>query len=699
MLSGGGTDAENSISVQAENTADFTAEIRDSNDAVVDTLYFNADGKLTDECKKQQDKVGWSTSNDKFLTINAGYTVDFGTINVEYQILNDGGTIKNGVFPSMVKNYNGGTFTGTTFRITTNSFIYNGSTGSGTPTGATLENCRIEYGGWEPTVHNYGVMKNCTVGDRCTIWNYAQGEITGEDGDYQSQVTNRGTIKNGTFSAIKNDSADAVIEYSVCDKLNNATGTVKDGFYPGKVSNTGTITGGLFAADPSAAGQHVITATDCKITIVGESDKLISNKAYLVGDQQAVAIKTAPRKFNEWTAEGFAVEAAVKSEETDWKVLTIPAGTALDENVTVTAVYYPTKLQLDANKQPVDDDQQTPYYGREQDGWSYNNATLTLYAREAHDEYNTLNFPDEELSWQINNNGGLIQAGKYTGTVRSGSTNADQSEIAGGTFTGSVLNYGTVSGGTFADRFFTYGSGKVTGGVFSRFADFGEEEPSTVQLIVKGGKVNDEISGMAYVVGKQLNVKVETTKQTFTNWTVSGDTEFALTEEQAKSRVLNLELDGADGGTIILTANSTEEEPDEPEQPDQKPDEEPDQTISDGGSSDGDAAAVILGGAAVGAATYFVGTQIWMETHLPDGVIPTNREQLALMLWNAAGKPQPAETALYADISAEAADTQLAARWCVEQGLMKDYGESFQPGKYTFRPQVIKAWNQVQKMK
>ena len=129
---------------------------------------------------------------------------------------------------------------------------------------------------------------------------------------------------------------------------------------------------------------------------------------------------------------------------------------------------------------------------------------------------------------------------------------------------------------------------------------------------------------------------------------------------------------------------------------DKPAEEEPGQTVS-GGDDGAAAAAVILGGAAIGAVTYAVGTQIWMETNLPGGVIPTSREQLALMLWNAAGRPQPAGTALYADISAEAADTQLAARWCVEQGLMKDYGESFKPGKYTFRWQVIKAWNRVQK--
>ena len=51
-----------------------------------------------------------------------------------------------------------------------------------------------------------------------------------------------------------------------------------------------------------------------------------------------------------------------------------------------------------------------------------------------------------------------------------------------------------------------------------------------------------------------------------------------------------------------------------------------------------------------------------------------------------------------APVFAQVTEFWKAARWCVEQGLMKDYGESFKPGKYTFRWQVIKAWNRVQKM-
>lgn len=119
-----------------------------------------------------------------------------------------------------------------------------------------------------------------------------------------------------------------------------------------------------------------------------------------------------------------------------------------------------------------------------------------------------------------------------------------------------------------------------------------------------------------------------------------------------------------------------------------------------GGSGDsgaGGAAVAVIGGAAIGGAAYLIGTQVYLTSVLPEGAsIPTNRQQLADLLWTAAGKPQPASTALFTDISAEAADSQKAARWCVEQGLLKDTGSTFKPDKHTFRPQVIKAWNDLQ---
>lgn len=124
----------------------------------------------------------------------------------------------------------------------------------------------------------------------------------------------------------------------------------------------------------------------------------------------------------------------------------------------------------------------------------------------------------------------------------------------------------------------------------------------------------------------------------------------------------------------------------------------PDDTATGSGDSGaGGAAVAVIGGAAIGGAAYLIGTQVYLTSVLPEGAsIPTNRQQLADLLWTAAGKPQPASTALFTDISAEATDSQKAARWCVEQGLLKDTGSTFKPDKHTFRPQVIKAWNDLQ---
>ena len=123
----------------------------------------------------------------------------------------------------------------------------------------------------------------------------------------------------------------------------------------------------------------------------------------------------------------------------------------------------------------------------------------------------------------------------------------------------------------------------------------------------------------------------------------------------------------------------------------------PEPEIVDSGA--GTAAAVVLGGAAIGGVAYLAGTQLYLESVLPKGAaIPVNRQQLADLLWTTAGKPQPQNSVLFTDISAEAIDSQKAARWCVEQGLMQADGTSFKPSRYTFRPQVIKAWNDLQAM-
>ena len=98
--------------------------------------------------------------------------------------------------------------------------------------------------------------------------------------------------------------------------------------------------------------------------------------------------------------------------------------------------------------------------------------------------------------------------------------------------------------------------------------------------------------------------------------------------------------------------------------------------IVDPGTSDTDyggdiAAGVVIGGiAAVGA--YEVGTGLYRITQMDDVAMPANRLALAKLLWERAGKPEPESTALYSDLSAEDEDAQKAARWAVEQELLKD---------------------------
>ena len=83
---------------------------------------------------------------------------------------------------------------------------------------------------------------------------------------------------------------------------------------------------------------------------------------------------------------------------------------------------------------------------------------------------------------------------------------------------------------------------------------------------------------------------------------------------------------------------------------------------------------------------------------LPAGTpIPRTREQLAVLLWSTAGKPEPAAPAVYSDVAEP--DTAKAARWAVEAGLLPDMGEGvFTPGKRVTKVQVIRAWNQLKKL-
>ena len=121
-------------------------------------------------------------------------------------------------------------------------------------------------------------------------------------------------------------------------------------------------------------------------------------------------------------------------------------------------------------------------------------------------------------------------------------------------------------------------------------------------------------------------------------------------------------------------------------------------------SGDGGAGAVIAG-ALIGGTAYLLGTRAWLEGTY--GYVPANRMELALGLWKRANCPAPVSIELYADIEQNDADAQAAARWCVEQGLLKDYHEqnddgtetvTFKPGRYVARPYALTRWYQLEKL-
>ena len=129
------------------------------------------------------------------------------------------------------------------------------------------------------------------------------------------------------------------------------------------------------------------------------------------------------------------------------------------------------------------------------------------------------------------------------------------------------------------------------------------------------------------------------------------------------------------------------------------PEPTPTPTPTPAPSDDGGGAIVMVaavGGAAVGVGAYIAGTAAYLKSVLPEGVaIPANRQQLAVALWTAAGKPATQSTALFNDVAADAAELQ-AIRWAVDTGLMSAQDGSFKPGNRVSRLEVIRTWKTYQ---
>ena len=117
-------------------------------------------------------------------------------------------------------------------------------------------------------------------------------------------------------------------------------------------------------------------------------------------------------------------------------------------------------------------------------------------------------------------------------------------------------------------------------------------------------------------------------------------------------------------------------------------------TVDSASDAGGAVAAVLVGGAAVWGG-YEIATRVILHNILPEGTaIPANRGQLALLVWNNAGRPEPAAQPEFTDVAD--ADMAKAARWCVEQGIMEaKTAETFKPEGWTPKLKVIETWNKA----
>ena len=117
-------------------------------------------------------------------------------------------------------------------------------------------------------------------------------------------------------------------------------------------------------------------------------------------------------------------------------------------------------------------------------------------------------------------------------------------------------------------------------------------------------------------------------------------------------------------------------------------------TVDSGSDAGGAIAAVALGSAAVWGG-YEVATRVILNKLLPEGAaIPANRGQLALLVWNNAGRPEPAAQPAFADVAD--ADMAKAAQWCAEQGIMEaKSADTFKPEGWTPKFKVIETWNKA----
>ena len=195
-------------------------------------------------------------------------------------------------------------------------------------------------------------------------------------------------------------------------------------------------------------------------------------------------------------------------------------------------------------------------------------------------------------------------------------------------------------------------------------------------------------SGSAVPVGETVHLTaIAPEGQHFTGWTVKVGGE----EQKADTFLKTPDADDPTKVTFIMPDANVEVTATFEDDPIPEPDPV---GPSDTGNIQGAISAVVVG-AAAGAIIYEAGTGIYRVINMPGIPMPSNRIELAELLWEHAGKPEPVSTALYSDIDEGDTDAQKAARWAVEQDLMKDDADNnkFHPAFPVSKLRTCLTWN------
>lgn len=391
---------------------------------------------------------------------------------------------------------------------------------------------------------------------------------------------------------------------------------------------------------------------------------------------------------------------------------------------------------------------QTDLYIREDA--KFNGGTVGRFA------YNEATISGGTFQGEVHNNAGTISDGTFLGNVDNWGT------ISGGTFQNTVSNYDTISGGIFEERVEVYASAgqnaTIAGGTFEKRMNLeNNDAPITISDGLFDGEVFTgicrsplSISGGLFTKAVDVSITDPSNLQITGGYFVSeptvpegSDTRFTTVSDQScrafhvpvnrdwsekrysslyvprgsseqpntitvktNTKLLYYLADGerfpvldSDSDSYIyqIPVQNYEKIVLVTEEPSAPPTDNPGE-LDPAFSSGAAALGIVLGTAGLGYATYIYGSSLYLHYALPDGFIPSTRQELANVLWTTAGKPDPVSTTLYTDIPADAIEQQKAARWCAEQGLLSDHGATFGPDTKVTNARIIRAWNSLKKV-